>query len=302
MHVLVAGASGLVARSVVRALVDRGDRVTALSRDPAAHRDAWPAAVHAIAWDARSPLPDLPASAPPVDAVVNLAGEPVVGTRWTKGVRQRLRDSRIGVTRHLVAWIARQPRPPALVSTSAAGYYGHDADGPCHERRPPGDGFLASLARDWEAEAHATPGPLVVLRLGHVLSPEGGYLGNLLPFIRLHVAGRIAGGRQPMPWVHVDDAAAAYLWALDHPGAGTFNVVSPRAAGGTQQAFAAELAHACGKRGQFPVPLVLIRLRFGAGAGPALAGGQDLRSDALQAKGFRFRHVDLRAALRDLLD
>lgn len=296
MHVLVTGASGLVGRAVVRALLARGDTVVALSRDPDAH--AWPSGVHAVRWDARSPLPR---ALERMGAVLNLAGESVVGTRWTKAVQARLRDSRTGVTRHLVEWIAAQPRPPPLVSASAAGYYGHDAEGPCPESRPAGSGPLAQLALDWEAQARRTPGPLVVLRLGHVLSPEGGYLGNLLPFARRHLAGRIAGGRQPMAWVHLEDAAAAFLWALDHPGAGTFNVVSPGAAWGTQREFAAELARTLGKRGQVPVPLALIRLRFGAGAGPALAGGQDLRSDALLACGFRFRHAGLREALADLL-
>lgn len=293
MRVLVTGASGLVGRSVVSALAARGDEAVALSRDPKAHR--WPEEVEAVAWDARSPLPDVSA-----DSVVNLAGQSVVGGRWTRRYRRAMRDSRLVVTRRLAEWVNARPKPPALVSTGAAGYYGA-AVGPCLEEAPPGNGFLAELARDWETEARKANGRVVILRLGHVLSPEGGYLGNLLPYARLGLAGPVGGGRQAMPWVHVEDVAAAFLWALDHPVSGVFNVASPGAAGGTQREFAKALARAVHRPLQVPVPLWMVKLRYGAGAGPALGSGQDLRSDAIQAAGFRFRHADLDAALKGLL-
>lgn len=291
MRVLVTGASGMVGRSVVDALVRRGDRVVALSRHPEAH--AWPVGAEAVAWDARSPLPGIAA-----DAVLNLAGESVVSGRWTRARRQRLRDSRLVVTRRVVEWVNAQPRPPPLVSTSAAGYYG-SRTGPCREDTPPGEGFLAELARDWEVEASRAKGRLVVLRVGHVLSPEGGYLGTILPYARLGLAGRVGGGRQPMAWVHLADVAAAFVWALDTPG--TFNVVSPGAAGRRQGDFARALARAVRRPLQVPVPIWMVKARYGAGAGPALGGGQDLRSDAIQAAGFRFRHPDLGEALSGLL-
>jgi uncharacterized protein (TIGR01777 family) len=293
VRVLVTGASGMVGRSVVSALVGRGDRVVALSRDPEAH--PWPAGVEPVAWDARSPLPDVEA-----DAVVNLAGQSVVGGRWTRPFVQQMRDSRVTVTRHVVEWVNAQPRPPALVSASAAGYYG-SAVGPCREETPPGTGVLAELARDWEAEASRAKGRLVVLRIGHVLSPEGGYLGTILPYARLGLAGPVGGGRQPMAWVHLDDVAAAFVWGLDHPVAGTFNLASPGAAGGTQRDFAKALARAVHRPLQVPVPLWMVQLRYGAGAGPALGSGRDLHVDAIQAAGFRFRHTGLGESLRDLL-
>lgn len=193
MRVLVTGASGLVGRDLVAALAARGDSVVALSRDPPRH--GWPAGVEAVRWDGRSPIP----ARLRADAAVNLAGERVIGRRWTAGQRERMRGSRIVVTRRLVGWANASSDPPAVVSASAAGYYGFSAAGPCPEPRPAGAGFLADLAREWEVEARATRGRLVVLRLGHVLSPRGGYLGTLLPFARLRLAGPIAGGRQPMP-------------------------------------------------------------------------------------------------------
>jgi uncharacterized protein len=294
MRVLVTGASGLIGSAVVAALAGRGDHVVALSRDPAKHR--WPAGVEALAWDARSALPAVAA-----DAAVNLAGEPVVGRRWTPAQRQRLRDSRLVATRRVVEWANGQRRPPALVSASASGYYGAKPEGPCRETRPPGEDFLARLVRDWEAEAAAAKGRLVVVRLGHVLSTRGGYLGQLLPFARRHLAGPIGDGRQAMAWVHIADVVGAVLWALDHDVSGPFNLVSPGAAGGDQRAFAGELGRVLGKPWQAPVPVLALHVRFGSGAGPIVAGGQDLRSDGLVAQGFAFRHRQLGPALQDLL-
>ena len=293
MRVLVTGASGLVGSHLVAALVASGNTVVALSRHPDRH--AWPEGVEAVAWDGIGPLPDVEA-----DAVVNLAGASVVGARWSRANMQEMLDSRIGVTRHVVDWANAQQPPARLVQASAAGYYGA-ADGPCHEDREAGSGFLAELARDWETAARKTKGPLAVLRFGHVLAGGGGYLGTLLPYVRWHLAGRVGGGRQPMPWVHIHDAVQAILWSLGKAQDGTYNVVSPGAAGMTQGEFARKLAAAAGKRLQIPVPLLAIRVRYGAGAGHALAKGADLRSDKLQAAGFRFKFPDLDEALDQLL-
>jgi len=296
VRVLVTGASGMVGRAVVHALLGRGDQVVALSRDPGRH--PWPAGARPVAWDAASPLP---AAIGAVDAVVNLAGQSVVGGRWTVAYRSAMRDSRIGVTRRLVEWGRTLPMAPPLVSASAAGYYGDHPAGPLAESAPAGSGPLAELARDWEAEARRWPGRLVVFRLGHVLSTEGGYLGTLLPYARRHLAGRVGSGRQPMAWVHLADVANAFLWAIERRDGGTFNVASPGAAGCTQAEFARAVAQAVGKPLQVPVPVALLKLRYGRGAGPALGGGQDLRSDALVAADFQFQWTDLESALADLL-
>lgn len=294
MRVLVTGASGLVGDHLLPLLARAGHTVVALSRAPPRH--LWPKGTVAVAWDAQGPLPPVEA-----DAAVNLVGERVVGRRWDAAQMQRLRATRLGPTRRLAEWAARDGRPKVLVSASAAGYYGVRPEGPCPESRGPGGDFLARLCTDWEAEAGAFPGRAEVLRFGHVLSPLGGYLGQLLPLARLGLAGPLAGGRQPMPWVHADDVARAILWALETEGAaGPHNVASPGAAGQTQR----EFAHALGRalhRPQLPVPGLALRLRYGAAVGPVLLGGQDLRPERLLAAGFGFEHTDLDATLRALL-
>jgi uncharacterized protein (TIGR01777 family) len=292
MRVLVTGASGLVGDHLLPRLVRSGHTVVSLSRAPARH--LWPKGAVVVPWDALGPLPRVEA-----DAAVNLVGERVIGKRWNARQRRILRDSRILPTQRLAEW-AHDCGAKTLVSASAAGYYGALPEGPCPESRGPGDDFLARLCVDWEAAASAFPGRVAVLRFGHVLSRLGGYLRELLPFARLGLAGHIAGGRQPMPWVHADDVAAAIQWALEGDARGPHNVVSPGAAGRTQGEFAKALGKAL-HRPELPVPGFALKLRYGAGAGPALLGGQDLRPERLAAQGFPFQHTDLDDTLRSLL-
>lgn len=293
MRVLVTGASGLVGDHLLPRLVAEGHTVVALSRNPPRH--LWPKGVVTVAWDARGPIPPIEA-----DAAVNLVGERVIGLRWDARQMQRLRDTRIGPTQRLVEWAEAQRNEVALVSASAAGYYGTWPEGPCPETRGPGDDFLAKLCVDWEAAASQFPGRVAVFRFAHVLSRLGGYVKELLPFARLGLAGPLAGGRQPMAWVHADDVARAILWALEGDAEGAHNIASPGAAGNTQREFAKAVGRAM-HRPQLPVPGFVLKLRYGKGVEPVLLGGQDLRAERLQAAGFTFQHTDLDATLKEIV-
>src|SRR5215470_16666050 len=181
--VLVTGATGFIGRALVRRLLERGDRVIALTRDPVkAHLilGTEPMVITRLA--------DLPAAVP-IDAVVNLAGAPIIARPWTKQRKRALVQSRVGVTRMLVDWLAtRSQRPEVLVSASAIGWYGAGDDRALDERAPAGEGFAAVLCKAWEREAaSATALGLRVcrLRLGLVLGREGGMLKGLLPGFRL---------------------------------------------------------------------------------------------------------------------
>ncbi|MEA3203172.1 MAG: uncharacterized protein QOI63_847 [Thermoplasmata archaeon] len=292
VRVLVTGASGLVGDHLLPRLVQAGHTVVALSRAPARH--LWPTGVVVVPWDAQGAIPPVAA-----DAAVNLAGERVIGKRWDDRQRQRLRASRIVPTQRLAEWAA-SAGATTLVSASAAGYYGVWPTGPCPESREAGDDFLAQLCVDWEAAANAFPGRVAVVRFGHVLSRLGGYLKEILPFADVGLAGPIAGGRQPMPWVHAEDVASAILWALEGDARGPHNVVSPGAAGHTQKEFAKALGKAV-RRPQLPVPGFALKLRYGSAAGPVLLGGQDMRAERLLEAGFQFQHADLDATLQELV-
>src|SRR3954471_17661286 len=218
LRVTLTGATGLIGTRLVRALQARGDEVTVLSRDPA--RAARALGVTAQEWDPNAG----PAPAEALagrDAVVHLAGERV-DQRWSAGARERIQESRVRGTRNLVAGLeAAEPRPRALICSSAVGYYGPHGDEALDEDAPPGDDFLARVCVAWEREAQAAEAlglRVVRVRTGVVLARGGGALPRLLLPFKLGLGGPIAGGRQYMPWIHVDDLVGIYLAAIDGDG------------------------------------------------------------------------------------
>lgn len=303
MRVVVSGATGTLGGAVAAALIDRGDAVAGLSRDATRAARTQPR-VEWTAW----PSPE--AAEPPAralagaDAVVHLLGEPV-SQRWTAAAKRRIRESRVDATRRLVDAIRGLPagdRPRVLVSQSATGYYGAHGDEWVDESSPAGDDFLARLVVDWEAEARRAEelGVRVVrTRTGVVLSPRGGALGAMLPPFRLGVGGPVAGGRQYVPWVHLEDVAGAVLHVLDDDRAtGAVNVVAP------EPVTNAELSHALGgelHRPSFmPVPGLGMRALYGEMA-MIVTTGQRVRPAELERLGYRFRYPALGAALHDVL-
>lgn len=289
MRILVTGASGLLGRRLIPALLAAGHTVVAVSRNPAEH--AWPAGVETRAWDGASPLPPLD-----VEGAVNLAGEPILGKRWNAAQKRVLVASRVDVTRRLVAAL---PPYAVLVNASAVGHYGILTTAPCPESTPAANDFLAQLCAAWEAAARSHRGRSVQLRFGHLLDPAGGYLGSLLPILRAGLGGPIGNGRQPMPWLHIDDAVGAILWALSNSAAsGAYNATGPERI--DQGEFTRQTARHLHRPALLPVPGFALRLRFGAVA-PVLVGGQDAPPSRLQREGYPFRHATLASALDDLL-
>ncbi len=294
MHVLVTGGTGFIGQPLCARLLASGHRVTVPSRQ--ARRIA-----------ARMPqvrLVERLDQADPADAVINLAGEPLTGPRWTPALKQRLRQSRLDATRRLHDWIAAHPaqaRPRVLVSGSAVGYYGDRGDTPLDEDAPPGEDFAATLCRDWEAEALriGALGPRVsLLRTGIVLGRDGGALARMLPAFRLGAGGRFGDGHHWMSWIHRDDLIALILWLLDDTHSGPFNGTAPHPL--SNRAFAQTLAHALHRPSLLPLPAAVLRLAFGEMADLLLVSQRVLPRRAQKA-GFVFRFPTLPDALDDIL-
>jgi uncharacterized protein (TIGR01777 family) len=301
MRVLVTGASGFLGSRVCDALLARGDEVVGLSRSPETARAANPT-VSWHAWDATVERP--PESAlEGVDAVVNLVGEPI-DQRWTDEAKRRIRDSRERATKNLVdALSAADPRPRALISQSAVGYYGDRGDAMVDESTPPGTTFDAGLCAAWEAAAHAAEDigmRVAVIRTGLVLDAEAGLMKQLLPPFRLGLGGPIAGGRQYMPWIHADDWVRLVLWLLDgEDRSGTFNGTAPNPA--TNAELSKALGRVLGRPAIVPVPKLAMKARFGSELGEVVTGGQRAVPRRALDGGFEFAHPELEPALRDLL-
>jgi uncharacterized protein (TIGR01777 family) len=298
MNVTLTGATGLIGTAIVNALLERGDAVTVLSRDPQRARAAL-GDVEAHAWQPlREPAPA--AALNGRDAVVHLAGESVA-QRWTDEARRAIRESRETGTRNLVAGIAAaEPRPAALVSASAVGYYGPRGDERITEDAAAGDDFLAEVCATWEREAAraAEHGLRVaVLRTGVALDQQGGALAKMLPFFRLGIGGPVAGGHQYMPWIHADDIVGLYLTAVDDAGwEGAINACAPEPV--TNRDFSRALGRALHRPAFAPVPGLAVRALYGDMADIVTTGQRAVPARALE-RGYAFRHTDLEQALRD---
>ena len=301
MRVFVTGATGLIGRALVQRLGQRGDRVVAFVRDAGRARRVLGPGVEPLEVGVAGA--GLAASLASVDAVVNLAGEPLADGRWTPARKQALVDSRVAVTRRLVEALAAAPtRPAVLVSGSAVGYYGDGGDGVLPEGAGPGDDFAARLCVDWEAAAEAAGAlgvRVVKVRTGVVLARDGGALARLVPAFRWGVGGPLGTGRQWVPWIHLHDEVEALVACLDRPGlSGAVNAVAPTPV--TSRELAAALGRALHRPAALPVPAFALRLGLGE-LSSLLLGGQRAVPAALQACGFTFRFGTLDAALADLL-
>lgn len=299
MRVTVTGATGLIGTGLVEALKRRGDEVTVLSRDP--DRAAARLGVSAVKWaPLRQPAPAEALAG--ADGVIHLAGEPVA-QRWSAAAKERIRASRVEGTANLVEGLRGvEPRPRVLVSASGVGYYGACGDEELDESAPPGDDFLAEVCVAWEQaarEAEALGMRVARVRTGVVLDAQGGALAKMLMPFRLGVGGPVGGGRQWMPWIHVDDLIAIYLTALDGKGwRGPVNASAPQPA--TNADFSKALGRALHRPAVLPVPALALRALYGEMAQIVTTGQRAIPRQAL-ALGYAFHHPQLDEALRAAL-
>src|SRR5262245_16289753 len=300
MKILITGATGLIGRAVCQLLVNEDSQVVVLSRSqPAA---IGLSGVSAFRWEPEAESP--PAQAwEGVEAVIHLAGEPVAAARWTDEQKRRIRDSRVKGTRNLVAGMRVAPsRPKIFISGSAVGFYGHRGEEILNESSNPGSGFLSDVCVDWEAEA-ARARELGVrvafVRTGVALSPSGGALEKMLTPFKLGLGGRLGGGRQWFPWIHIDDIAGIFRHALITSAIdGPVNGVAPGIV--TNEEFTRELASALNRPVFFPVPEFALRVLMGEMA-EAILSSQRVVPRVAPDTGYKFKYPNLRPALESLL-
>ncbi len=297
MKIAISGASGLIGRRLLKVLGKAGHALHVLSRHAGTN---LPPGVRLSVWDPAKGEP--PAEAlRDADAVVHLAGENVA-QRWTAESKRRILESRVAGTRSLVEALRKLPRrPAALICASAVGYYGSRGDEVLTEASAPGTGFLPDVCMAWEREAQTaeTLGMRVArIRIGVALDRRGGALARMLPPFHAGVGGRLGDGRQWMSWIHLEDLAELFRFAVENPVGGPVNAVAPEPL--TNAGFTRELARALHRPAIFPMPKLALRLLFGEMSEVLLASQRAL-PQAAQAAGFLFRFSQLGPALADLL-
>ncbi len=295
MKIFITGGTGFVGKTLAPALVRSGHEVSILSRsrrmepsgifwiegDPT-QRGKWQEAVkeHGI--------------------IINLAGASIF-TRWTEQAKRMIRDSRILTTRHLLEAIDGG-KGKTFFSTSAIGYYGFHGDEDLTEDSPPGQDFLALLARDWEAEAKEAEkkGCRVVLsRFGIVLGEKGGALGQMIPLFSKYVGGPLGSGKQWFSWIHIEDLTRAFLFLLEHPEiSGPVNFTAPNPV--RNKELAQWLGRILGRPAFLPAPGFMLRLFLGE-FGSILLKGQRVLPQKLLRAGFQFSYPEIDRALRQVI-
>ncbi len=296
MKLIVTGSSGLVGSALLPALSESGHEVTRLVRDPSATGSV-------IQWDPALENIDR-AHLEGFDGVVHLAGESIASGRWTKAKKQRIRDSRVKGTRLLAKALANLEKPPkVLVCASAVGYYGDRGDEVLDEQSPAGNSFLADVCKEWEEAAAAARDKgirVVHLRIGIVLSRDGGALQKMLLPFKIGAGGVVGNGSQYWSWIALDDVVGAIQHALtDDSLSGPVNCVAPDPP--TNREFTKALGRVLNRPTVLPVPAFGARLLLGEMGTELLLASTRVVPKKLQAAGYPFRHAGLEDALRHAL-
>ena len=296
MKVLVTGSRGLVGSYLVPFLESRGHQVVRLVRSNPQSGD--------IVWNPESREIDK-SKLEGFDAVVHLAGDNIASGRWTAAKKTAIKSSRVDGTRFLSETLASlKVRPKVFVSASAIGYYGDRCNEILTEASSVGGNFLAEVCQHWEAATRpASDNGIRVaqLRIGVVLSPDGGALNKMLPPFKMGAGGRIGSGKQYISWITLEDLSAITEFILRHDElSGPVNAVAPQAV--TNDQFTAALGAALKRPTIFPVPGFAAHILLGEMADELLLSSALVKPEKLVSSGYKFHHQEINSALVDVLD
>jgi uncharacterized protein len=296
MKILITGGTGFIGSALTRSLTEQGCEVSVLSRNPDSVAKICGAGIKSLGNLNQLKLEDS------YQVIINLAGAPIFGARWSDARKQVIRDSRIGLTRQLVACMARMTvKPELLISGSAIGYYGDQGDTVLTEASETHKDFSQQLCTDWENEAKKAEQlgvRVCLIRTGLVLAEGGGLLQRMLFPFRLGLGGRLGDGQQWMSWIHRQDwIAIAQMMMADSSMQGTYNATAPNPV--TNSEFTRILAHCLHRPALLPVPAWLLKILLGE-MSELVLGSQRVMPERLLAQGFKFQYADISSALNQV--
>lgn len=301
MNIFLTGATGFIGRALILRLQQEGHHIVAYVRNEQKARSLLgkDCSVLGISKD-RSGLQQALENA---DAVINLAGEPLLGGRWDEKKRASIRSSRIDFTNSIVDHISEEKGPKVFISTSAVGVYGDGGSTELTEEAASGTDFLAEICRDWESaalRARDVGCRVVRMRIGVVLGRQGGALAQMLLPFRFGLGGPIGSGDQFVPWIHLQDLVDLFVKALsDNTMSGAFNATAPTPVTFTQ--FAKALGKQIRRPAILPLPSFAVKALFGE-ASVVLLNGQRAVPAHAEKMGFKFQFNRIEEALKDLLE
>ena len=293
--VLLTGATGFVGLPLVARLLEFGAEITVYSRRPNVARSLWGDKVKVI-----SDFLHLDSAG--YFALINLAGAPIMGQRWSRARRDTLWQSRVAFTSTVLEYVRNlSVAPEVVVSGSAIGYYGTRTQDPVDEQSPGGEGFAAELCAEWEqvAQGFRVQGSrLCLLRTAIVLGPDGGALAQMLPAFRMGVGGPLGGGQQWMSWIHRDDLVQMILWLLrDSSVSGPVNAAAPKAIRNRDfsRTLASQLNRPCFMR----MPAPILKLIWGQAGEELLLGSSNVCPAKALNRRFKYQYPELPEALKN---
>ena len=301
MKIFITGGTGFVGTHLTQQLTRQGDQVTLLTRALRPGR-SLPSGAAYLEGDPTRPGP-WQNEAASHEIIINLAGASIFH-RWTDEYKKSLLESRILTTRNLVAALSlRKGQETVLLNASAVGYYGFHQDEELYEDTPPGNDFLAGLARDWEIEAGraADFGVRVVLcRFGIVMGDKGGALDQIVPLFKKGLGSPLGSGTQWFSWIHQQDLSAILLFLINQKGlSGPLNCTSPHPV--RNRELTKILGEVLGKPTFLPsIPAFMIKLIMGE-FGNVLLKGQRVLPQKLLSSGYPFQFPIIKDALNNLL-
>ena len=304
LRVGVTGSTGMIGRRLVDLLSVLGHQAIRILRPASKDRiQDFPLSSGAVSWRPGNGFSDN-AAMQNLDAVIHLAGKGIASTRWTDSAKQSIRESRVEGTQWLVRDLCKLDSPPkAFVCASGVGIYGDRSSESLDETAETGDDFLANLARDWESAAmefEKSGNRVAIGRLGIALHPRHGALAKLLIPFRLGIGGPVGSGRQFWSWIHVDDAAAVFLFLAANPKCtGSYNLVAPEQT--DNRTFSRTLAKVLNRPSLLRVPAFALRLMLGEMADAMLLASTRANCRRLIDEGFPFRATRLEDCLRHIL-
>jgi uncharacterized protein (TIGR01777 family) len=293
MRVLISGASGLIGRALIPALISAGHEPVALVRRAPRENE--------VQWNPGERLD--PEKLTGADAIVHLAGKNVAGL-WTEKFKREVLQSRVQGTQTLAKAAAesfrRSGQPHIFVSAAGINYYGSRGDELLTEDSSPGQSFLAEVSQRWEAStvpASEAGVRVVNLRIGVVLAHDGGALKPMLLPFRLGLGGRIGSGKQFWSWISFKDVIGVALFALhNHNLRGPVNTVGATPV--RNEEFVRVLGEELHRPTIFPLPAWIVRTLLGEMGDELLLTSIRAKPAKLEAAGYAFRNLALRDAIR----
>ena len=300
--IIITGGTGLLGSKLGIKLSREGNEITLLTRNTSQAREELIWAKHIKEWDYTKPE-QWKNIIDGKDAVVHLAGANLSAKRWSDNYKKIIYESRINSTRNIVNVIKScEVRPKVLITVSAVGIYGNRNDELLNENSKPGIDFLANLCKDWEEEAEKVENyhvRRVTLRLGIVLSREGGMLKKLLPSFKLFVGGSIGTGNQWIPWIHIKDATDIVDFVIKNDSvSGVFNCGAPGIV--RMKDFTETLGRIINRPAYFRIPKFVLRMVLGEIA-DTIVSSQRISIEKLLGTGYNFKFGELESALKNLL-